>query len=916
MALSPMEPPAHTSPTLRSVVDPVASRKTTSAAVGSPKAEGRWTFWNVVYPLLAALVLAGGAWARFRLPQWPIIDNDFSGYLTPALDQLSGGVFAHCGRDTLYPAFAWLILRLFGDFRALVVVQHLLGLATGGLMLFAWEQASHLLGWRGGRRPRWIPFPGLVPAAVFLTAPSALEFEMTIRPEAIFPLFVLLSIVLNLAFIRRRWLLPQPGAIWFGAVQLIVSVIAWKLKPSYSMAVLLTNLPLALALVTNRRALKEDAAAISGALGFCALFLIFPETLLKRQLPSAALFLPDTLLTIHANLIREQIARDLAAHRASPFPASTVQALLSRLDALLPLSRLEENHPYRTLGFNPDFLLYTDCVYHGVTPLTIAGFQTRAAMGMYYYQRTFLHHPAWMLKKIGRQLALFYHFRSARECRLFGKKFLPKESNPYTFDRPYAQSLPLIEEALPPRGRVSYPPAVAYRAALQSLTQRQFSTRQPTLLLFAENLLEMAYWPVLLATLLLGTCCLLKGGLRHPAAWPFAIASLLYSYNFGNTLTVAVVHSLDISRYVWTQLSFTMFSSAFGLLFVGATCARAAESVLVDRGDSAPEPWPGDGVLTPVLPAPSLCVLIPCYNEATCIAGVVAEFRVEFPHARILVVDNASSDGTAAVAAAAGADVLSEPAKGKARAVLTALSHIDSEVVLMVDGDGSYPAAGGRRLLESYRAQPADLITGIRNPDESMAGSFRPYHQGGTHLFGRLIGTVFGRLPADLFSGLRLFSRRYYENVPILSRGFELELELTIQAIDKGFSMREVPVPFGLRAEGTKSKLRTVHDGVRILRLLFVLFRDYRPLLCFSIIAGLLALLGLLAGFAPIRDYLTIRYVTHVPLAILAASLMVLSCLALQTGLVLESGLRHLREMTQLRIRRGVRQHRSSATPH
>ena len=301
-------------------------------------------------------------------------------------------------------------------------------------------------------------------------------------------------------------------------------------------------------------------------------------------------------------------------------------------------------------------------------------------------------------------------------------------------------------------------------------------------------------------------------------------------------------------------------------------------------------------------PRPSVAVLIPCLDEERGIAGVVAEFRRELPEARIVVVDNGSSDATPRVAAEAGAEVWREPRRGKGRAITTAFARLEDDVVIMVDGDGSYPAEGARRLLEEYLRDPADMITGLRTP-ETATSAFRPFHRFGGAAFAWVFRLVFQYEPGDLFSGLRLFSKRFYKNVPLLFRGFELETELTVQAVEKGFRLAEVAVPFRERALGSASKLRTVHDGVRILRLLFVLSRDYRPLVFFGSVALVFFVAGLAAGSLPVYEYYRTRLVGRFPLAILAAGLMNLSLFTLLTGVMLESGLRHRRESYQIRLR-------------
>ena len=301
--------------------------------------------------------------------------------------------------------------------------------------------------------------------------------------------------------------------------------------------------------------------------------------------------------------------------------------------------------------------------------------------------------------------------------------------------------------------------------------------------------------------------------------------------------------------------------------------------------------------------SPSLTILIPCLNEESGVASVVREYAAAFPKADILVVDNGSDDGTAGAAHAAGASVLTERRRGKATAVASALAVIDTELVLMVDGDGSYPASGALLLLQQYSREPVDMITGIRSAHKATE-VFRPMHQWGMSIFAGVLKSVFRFRPLDLFSGLRLFSRRFYKHVPVLSRGFELEIELTIQAVDKGFAMSEIPVPFRSRAEGSTSKLKTMRDGTRILRLLLVLLRDYRPLTFFGMIATLMALAGLSAGSLPVLEYLHTGLVHRLPLAVLAASVMTLSIIVSLVGLLLEANLRYHREAYHIQLRK------------
>jgi len=298
------------------------------------------------------------------------------------------------------------------------------------------------------------------------------------------------------------------------------------------------------------------------------------------------------------------------------------------------------------------------------------------------------------------------------------------------------------------------------------------------------------------------------------------------------------------------------------------------------------------------------CVLIPCLNEEEAIGRVVASVHELVPEARILVVDNGSTDATASRAREAGAEVLIETRRGKARAVLRGLQQINEPLLVLIDGDGSYPAEGIPILLQAQVKSGADMLVGVRCPAQGHEKAFRPLHQLGGTAFAEVLHLFFGWRPRDIFSGLRLFTRRFYKNTAILGNGFELEVELTVQCLEKGFLLEEVDVPFHVRFGHGVSKLRTVSDGLRILRLMLLLFRDYKPFVFFSVLAAFLTGCGLLAGFLPIYEYFLTGLVLRMPLAILAVGFINLASITFLTGVMLESNLRHHREVFQTNLRR------------
>ena len=296
-----------------------------------------------------------------------------------------------------------------------------------------------------------------------------------------------------------------------------------------------------------------------------------------------------------------------------------------------------------------------------------------------------------------------------------------------------------------------------------------------------------------------------------------------------------------------------------------------------------------------------LTIGIPCYNEAATIGKVVADFSAVFPGARILIIDNASSDGTARIAQTAGADVVIEPRQGKGYAVQRLFQEANSPYLLMADGDDTYPAEEGYKLVAAMREQPADTVVGCRVSPHGVA--FKSAHQWANALLSRLIHVLFGFSCGDLFSGYRLFTRRFYRNVPLIASGFEVEAELVMQTIDKRFIQRNVEVQYRSPAPASDSKLKTLPDGTRVVWTLLMIVKDCKPLPFFCLLTLAFLAFCLLAGNFPIHDYVAFRYVYHVPLAILAVGFGVFASSSLCCGLLLDTIVRQRKEEFLLRMR-------------
>ena len=296
--------------------------------------------------------------------------------------------------------------------------------------------------------------------------------------------------------------------------------------------------------------------------------------------------------------------------------------------------------------------------------------------------------------------------------------------------------------------------------------------------------------------------------------------------------------------------------------------------------------------------SPRVAVLLPCYNEETAIGKVVADFRTALPHARIFVYDNASSDRTAEVAAAAGAYVVREPLRGKGNVVRRMFADIEADIYVLADGDDTYDAAAAPVLIERLCRDQLDMVNGARANTSREA--YRRGHQLGNRLFTSMVSSLFGKRFKDILSGYRVFSRRFVKSFPALAKGFEIETELTVHALELRMPVGEVMTVYKERPEGSESKLSTFRDGFRILKTIFRLTKEERPLAFFSAGGGFLALSSLILAFPLLLTYLETGLVPRLPTAVLVCALMILAFLSLACGLILDSVAHGRREMKRL----------------
>jgi glycosyltransferase involved in cell wall biosynthesis len=293
-----------------------------------------------------------------------------------------------------------------------------------------------------------------------------------------------------------------------------------------------------------------------------------------------------------------------------------------------------------------------------------------------------------------------------------------------------------------------------------------------------------------------------------------------------------------------------------------------------------------------------IAVLIPCFNEAAAVAGVVAGFKAALPAAAIYVFDNNSTDQTITVAAAAGALVRKESLQGKGNVVRRMFADVEADIYVMVDGDSTYDPKCAESMVKLLLAERLDMVVAARVASENAA--YRHGHRFGNRLLTLVVSHLFGKRFTDMLSGYRAFSRRFVKSFPAMSNGFETETELTIHALELSLPVAEIDTPYSARALGSASKLQTYWDGLKILRLILVLYKNERPLQFFSAIAAILCTVALCLGVPLVLTFIETGLVPRQPTAILATGLVLLSALSFVTGLILDTVTRGRREMRRL----------------
>ena len=300
-----------------------------------------------------------------------------------------------------------------------------------------------------------------------------------------------------------------------------------------------------------------------------------------------------------------------------------------------------------------------------------------------------------------------------------------------------------------------------------------------------------------------------------------------------------------------------------------------------------------------------IAVLLPCYNEEPTIAKVVSDFHAALPEAIIYVYDNNSTDATAQAARQAGAIVRHEPMQGKGNVIRRMFREVEADCYLMADGDDTYPAEQARQMVTPILEEHVDMVIGDRLSSTYFEQNKRPFHNGGNRVVRWLIRRFWHTDIHDIMTGYRAFSRTFVKNFPVMSGNFEIETEMTIHALDRRFLLREVPVVYRDRPQGSVSKLNTLSDGISVLKTIVLLYKEYRPLRFFSWLATFLTLAGVLLLIPVLVEYFHTGLVPRFPTLIVSMFLLLSALLSLFTGICLDVIVTKDRKNYELRLLQG-----------
>ena len=515
--------------------------------------------WRIYYWSAVVILFAWAAWQRFALPLDPIADPDLSFYLIPPLEKIVGGAFNPMpyGHNFFYPGFVYVLLRAFGDFRAIAVAQHILGLAAGGMLLLIWRRARVFV-----PRPRVdhasYDALGLVATAIFLLASEPILFEMQLRPEGLcaFLFSMNLFFVIQFAacyFVEHR----RAATAVYGVIAVLTAALLASLKPNFSLAAIVGLLPVGTFFF--RRGWSWQKITLAGGVAASAALLLLPDYFLSRKNEGSQIYLPLMLFAIHADLIRDQMAADLERNAKVPYPRNWLMRVQRALSTEIANSSVASRHHSKLLGFNYDYLMSN--------PNSIAA-QLRKEFGnnvsalgafyWFYYRRIWLQRPLFVVKKIARQMAIFY----APKCPVYKQsQFLPLTNE-------YDGGVKSLGKESYRKIWMAYLPAVEFMARTEVLARTAPVIHQPLYIRIPLFILAPTYLIMLLIAFGLGAAVLLQEQQRTRLGWLAALVLFVNAYIMASCLEVAVVHSLEVVRKVTVLMFPAILAQFLALWFI------------------------------------------------------------------------------------------------------------------------------------------------------------------------------------------------------------------------------------------------------------------------------------------------------------------------------------------------------------
>ena len=516
------------------------------------------SLWQACYWTALAVVFTWAIWQRFALPLTPIADPDTWDYLSPALRKLTGAEFGHThGRNFLYPGFLYFVLRCFGDFRAIGVVQHLLVLAAGGLFLLTWRRLRVFV-------PDSLVNPsphdafGLAGTAIYLLASDTIRIETQLRPEGVCAFLISISLYFAIQFVSCSFLEHRrTGTVVCGSATVLTLLLLASAKPSFWFAAIVIMVPVTTFFLRSNWGRQKIALGLGIAL--IASLVLWPERILSRKDEASQTFLPTMLFVIHADLIRDQMAADLQEHASLPYSTDWLERVYVALNS--EIAKSETNYPghYPSLQFDPEYLWFD--------PSSITT-QLRREFGSnisalcdfyrFYYWRTWQRRPFRALQKVARQFSIYYY----PDCPAYAAMKI------WPLMDVYERAVTSLDSEEYRKIARSLPALTDFMQRTKSLAENAPATKQQPILRAALADLAVSYMSLLLLALILSAIIFWKQARWRRLRWLAALVFFGSAYNAASCLEVAIVNSLEVHRYITVQMYATLLTQflAFWLI--------------------------------------------------------------------------------------------------------------------------------------------------------------------------------------------------------------------------------------------------------------------------------------------------------------------------------------------------------------